>query len=658
MTRERNGAVSRPLLASIILLLTAAASPHFLNLNGWITLFFLGALALRIASIFFPALAPGRLFLFLLAMLSLANVIFHYPVLYSGETSVALMTSMVCLKLLEIRSRRDLYVVVFVGYFLLVTQFLFEQDMLMVGYVFLIALGLTGVLVEMNKTKPSVTPTRSLKTALSLLLQAAPLMLVLFIFFPRLSGPIWSLANEESLAITGISDQISMGAFSGLVQSDAVAFRADFEGAIPPPNQRYWRGPVLWKTNGKDWQGGVPLRTTRLKLGILDQPLYYTITLEPTNKSWLFALDLPSTLPPDAGITPDFQLIRSQPITRRILYRAGSNLQYNTGLISNSERQRGLQLPPNVTPRMENLVQTWRQSGGTNADMVNLALRYFREQEFYYTLYPPTLERNPVDQFLFDSRRGFCEHYATSFATLMRIAGIPARVVIGYQGGELNPMGDYLIVRQSDAHAWTEVWLEGNGWIRIDPTAAVAPERIERSFELDFAGGSSAIGTPITFNVESGFFRDIAKQIRWGLDAINTSWTRWVLGYRRDQQSQLMDLLGLGFLKGHSLAIGMVLFTGIVVVIIGFFIWRHGRKKPDPIQLDYLRFCNKLGRKGLQRSPQEGPRDFAARAKTRWPGHWKEIDRIIRLYIKLRYDNSAGEKERRAFHRTVRAFKL
>jgi hypothetical protein len=356
-------------------------------------------------------------------------------------------------------------------------------------------------------------------------------------------------------------------------------------------------------------------------------------------------------------VTSDFQLIRPRPIAQRILYRVGSNLQYNTGLISDRERRRGLQLPANVTPRMRSLANEWRQSGTTNAEVVNLALRFFREQEFYYTLYPPTLERNPVDQFLFDSRRGFCEHYATSFATLMRIAGIPARVVLGYQGGEINPMGDYLIVRQSDAHAWAEVWLEGNGWVRIDPTAAVAPERIERSFEFDLAGGSTAIGTPITFGDTNGFFSRITKQIRWSLDAINASWARWVLGYRQDQQSRLMDLLGLGFLRGRSLAIGMVLFTGIGVIIIGFFIWRRGRRKPDPVQLDYLRFCNRLRRAGLRRSPQEGPRDYAARAKARWPKHRQEIERIIRLYIELRYGSQAGEREKRLFHRTVRAFK-
>jgi transglutaminase-like putative cysteine protease len=658
MMGERIRAVSRPLLASAILLLTAAASPHFLHLNGWITLFFIAALILRIASIFIPVLTPGRFMLFLLAMVSLGNVIFHYPVLYSGETAVALMTSMVCLKLLEIRSRRDLYVVAFVGYFLLVTQFLFEQNMLLVAYVFLIALGLTAVLVEMNRTDPSQTPARPLKTALSLLLQAAPLMLVLFIFFPRLSGPIWSLASEETRGITGVGDQVSMGAFSGLIQSDAVAFRADFEGEMPPPNLRYWRGPVLWKTNGRNWWGGEPLRTTKTKIGIFDQPLYYSITLEPTDKPWMFALDLPSILPPDAGLTADFQLLYKRPVTQRILYRAGSNLRYNTGLISDQERQRGLQLPSNITPRMRKLVDEWQQRTTTNADIVNLALSYFREQEFFYTLYPPKLERNPVDQFLFESRRGFCEHYATSFATLMRMAGIPARVVLGYQGGEVNPMGDYLIVRQSDAHAWTEVWLEGNGWIRIDPTAAVAPERIERSFQIDLAGDSAATGIPFSFGDESGIVWRITRQIRWSLDALNASWARWVLGYRRDQQSRLMNMLGLGFLQGHTLALGMVLFTGITVLIVGFFIWRRGRKKPDPVQSDYLRFCNKLRREGLRRSPQEGPRDFAVRASARWPQHRQEIDRIIRLYIKLRYGKRSGDREKRMFRRRVRAFKL
>ncbi len=658
MIQDRASAVSRPLLASLILLLSAAASPHILHLNVWITLFFLAALVLRIASIFRPKLAPGRLLLFLLSLLSLANVIVHYPVLFSGETAVALMTSMVCLKLLEIRSRRDLYVVVFVGYFLLITQFLFEQGMLMVGYVFLLAVGLTGVLVEMNRVSPSVTPLRPLSAALSLLLQAAPMMLVLFIFFPRLSGPIWSLPGQEETGVTGVDDQISMGKFSELALSDAVAFRANFEGAIPAPNLRYWRGPVLWKSDGRNWSPGEPLHTAKIKFGALARPIFYSVTLEPTDNHWMFALDLPSTLPSDSGITPDFQLIRDKPVNQRILYRIGSTLRYNTGLISDRERQRGLQLPSNITARMRSLVDEWQNTGKTNAEVVNLALRHFRENEYYYTFFPPPLENNPVDEFLFETRRGFCEHYATSFATLMRIAGIPARIVIGYQGGEINPMGDYLIVRQSDAHAWVEVWLEGNGWVRIDPTAAVAPERIERSFQFNLAAGSNAIGTPVNFNVQPGLFRRFAQQIRWGIDAINSSWHRWVLGYSKDQQSHLMNLLGLGFLKGHRLVIGMVMFSGIVVLITGFLIWRRGRKRPDPVQRDYLRFCAKFRRKGLRRSSLEGPRDFGARAAARWPRQRDTIDRIIQLYIDLRYGNTAGDRERLLFHRAVRAFKL
>jgi hypothetical protein len=219
-------------------------------------------------------------------------------------------------------------------------------------------------------------------------------------------------------------------------------------------------------------------------------------------------------------------------------------------------------------------------------------------------------------------------------------------------------MGDYLIVRQSDAHAWTEVWLEGNGWVRIDPTAAVAPERIERSFEFDLAGESTAIGTPINFDIQSSFIQRLARQIRWGVDAINASWHRWVLGYSRDRQLHLMNLLGLGFLKGHKLALGMIVFAGFAVLIIGFFIWRRGRIRPDPIQVDYLRFCEKLGRGGLRRAPQEGPRDFGVRAENRWPKQRSNIDRIIRLYIELRYGGAAGERERQLFRRAVREFKL
>jgi transglutaminase-like putative cysteine protease len=454
-----------------------------------------------------------------------------------------------------------------------------------------------------------------------------------------------------------MGDSISPGSISELVRSRAVAFRADFEGPLPAPPQRYWRGLVLWQTDGRNWTQGETGSDAASGYRGLGTALEYHVTLEPTQQRWLYALDLPAAAPGNAVLTPDFLLLRKEPVSRRMLYRASSYLSYNTGDLPQQERFQGLQLPGNITPRMVELVQTWRRESSDDLSLVNHALRHFREEAFYYTLYPPLLSSNPVDQFLFDSRRGFCEHYASSFATLMRLAGIPARVVIGYQGGERNPMGDYLIIRQSDAHAWTEVWLQGRGWTRIDPTAAVAPERIERSFDFDLDEIATPIGTPVRFNVESDLLKSLARQLRWGMDAVNASWHRWVLGYTRERQSHLMEMLGLGFLKGHKLGIGMVIATAIVVLLLGFYIWRKGRLRLDPVQVDYLRFCARLKKRGLPRHSFEGPADYGRRVARRWPQQSETTNSIIRLYIQLRYGKGDSAENRNRFHRLVREFR-
>lgn len=648
--------IGYPLLASLMLLLTAAAAPHFLHLSSWISLFFLAAVAVRTLFLLRGWRLPGPLVLLLLALLGVGNVLYHYPVIFSGETAIALMTSMVGLKLLELRSRRDLYIVVFVGYFLLITQLLFQEGMLMLGYVFLLVVGLTAVLVDANRIEPSSTPLRPLVTAASLLAQSLPVMVVLFVFFPRLPGPIWSLASPTQ-GSTGMSDSIAPGSISDLVLSEEVAFRVDFDGPLPPPPQRYWRGPVLWDNSGRSWDSGAPLTGLPSKPVTTGLPLHYTVTLEPTERRWLFALDLPVTVPENAVQLPDYQLRSLQPVNSRILYRTASQLRYNTGGLSEAERQRALQLPDNITLRMRELVAGWEAQGGNHASVVIHALRYFREEPFYYTLRPPPLTENPVDQFLFESRRGFCEHYASAFATLMRIAGIPTRVVVGYQGGEYNPMGGYLIIRQSDAHAWTEVWLTGQGWVRVDPTAAVAPERIEQPFEFGAAETAAPVGTPIRFEIKSSWAQQLFRQLRLGVDAVNASWHRWILGYTQQRQSRLMDLLGLGFLHRRGLAIAMILFTSVVVAILGILIWRQGRRLIDPVQKEYLRFCAKLKKRGLERRANEGPLDYGERIARRWPAQRTAAARILRLYIKLRYGGADSKEGRIRFRQLARAFK-
>jgi len=658
MRRPDTAPLNRGLLIALIILLTAAAAPHFLHLHSWITIFFMASVALRIASIIQPRLLPGRFLLFLLSMAGLANVIINHPILVSGETAIALMTSMVGLKLLEIHTRRDLFIVVFVGYFLLTTQFLFNQEMYMVGLVMVLTTGLTSVLLENSRQRPGMNPIRSFGSAIMMLLQALPIMLILFIFFPRLSGPIWAMDSDEIFGKTGLSDTITMGSISNLVLSQAVAFRVDFAGPIPPSPKRYWRGPILWDTDGRGWDRGKAITLARPNLFSNQSGVRYSITMEPSNSRWLMVLDMPSEIPEGATLSSDYQVTRKDPIRGRLRYSASSKLSYNTGPISQAEQERGLQLPGNTTQRMRALVQEWRSKSTDNLGVVNQALTYFRNQEFYYTLRPPLLGSNPVDQFMFESRRGFCEHYASSFTLLMRLAGIPSRVVTGYQGGEVNPFGGHLVVRQSDAHAWSEVWLQRRGWVRVDPTAAVAPERIERSFEIDADFAYGPLGAPINFSgIKLEFMGKMLKQLRWGMDAINTSWHRWVLDYTQERQSMLMGLLGLDFLKGHSLGFAMIGFAAIAVALIGLFLWRNNSKIVDAVYADYLRFCKKLAKKGLTRRPTEGPEDFLQRICLWRPNLAQTATDITKLYIGLRYGQISEKRRHKSLHRMINEFR-
>ncbi len=639
----------------LILLSGLAALPHVLHLVPWISAFFILLLGLRLGALLRPGLLPGRLLLFLLTLLGLGNVVLHHPLLLGREAGVALLVSMLALKLMEMRQRRDGYLLIFLNYFVLVTLFLYQQQPLIVLYGFLITVGLTAMLVEGSRARPAPRRYTSLGSAFFLLLQALPIMLVLFIFFPRFSSPLWGLGTQQLSAITGISDRITPGSVSRLSRSRSVAFRVSFEQAPPPPALRYWRGPVFWDTDGLNWTADEP-GTTEPRLIPLDEPVDYEITLEPAPGRWLYALDLPLQSPPDSRLSADFQLRRKQPVKQRIRYQARSVLRYRTGPLSAGERQRALQLPDNVTSRMRMLVAEWRRQSTDDAELVARSLDYFRNQAFFYTLYPPLLGSNPTDQFLFESKRGFCEHFATSFTLLMRIAGIPARLVAGYQGGEMNPMGEYLIVRQSDAHAWSEVWLAERGWVRIDPTAAVAPERIERP--LDPALISDRIGAPISFDItESSLLRHVGRQLALGLDALSTSWQRWVLGYSRERQSQLMQLLGLGFLRGPWLAAGMVLTAALVILSISLYLMQAGAAPVDPARRLYDRFCRRLARRGIPRKPHEGPLDYATRASAALPAARHQITAISDLYIDIRYGGKEDGKGLQRLRRLVRVFR-
>ncbi|HYN54442.1 MAG TPA: DUF3488 and transglutaminase-like domain-containing protein, partial [Methylotenera sp.] len=453
-------------------------------------------------------------------------VLATYGTLFGRDAGIALFAVMISLKLLETKTKRDFIVMVILGYFLTVNTLLFTQA-IWVSLIILPALiGLTACLVNVSHPNNSLNYKIQAKLAGRLLLQSAPIMLVLFILFPRIPGPIWGIPQDTYSGMTGLSDTMEPGNISDLTLSSKVAFRAQFKSTIPANNQLYWRGPVFWHQAGRSWQmTSDKIQHPQESLETSGAATDYTITLEPHNRNWLLMLDLPTTLPSSAVVKHDMQVLSKEPVRTRLRYEGRSYLQYKLAeKLGDYERTLSLQLLEDENPKTRQLANQWVSEKKSPLNIVNAALTMFREQAFVYTLAPPRLGNEPVDDFLFNTKRGFCEHYASSFVYLMRAAGIPARIVTGYQGGELNPNGNYLIVRQSDAHAWAEVWLEGRGWVRVDPTSAVSPDRIE-------SGIGSALPDSDLLPILSRQDYPILKKLYLNWDAVNNGWNQWVLGY-------------------------------------------------------------------------------------------------------------------------------
>jgi len=597
---------------------------------------------------------PGIWLRILLSALLLFAVHARYSTLLGRDAGAALLFAMLALKLIEIKEARDIYIVVFLGYFLIIVSFLFTQSLWMAGYMLGAAVLLSAVLIDLNGTRVTAG-TANIRLAGAMLLRAAPLALLLFVLFPRIAGPLWGLPEDAYGGMSGLSDEMAPGQISQLSQSDAVAFRAAFDGPIPPPEQRYWRGPVLWDTDGKSWRRGhiesaVREPQTLTKAG---NAVSYTVTLEPDNQRWLFALDLIGSAAATAKITPDFLLLAPEPLRERLRYTATSYPDGTASRLDAFERQRALQLPVNGNARARALARSWRGRYRNDAAVVQQALAMFRNEPFIYTLRPPRINEDFVDTFLFQTRKGFCEHYAASFTFLMRAAGIPARVVTGYQGGELNTVGNYLVVRQLDAHAWAEVWLAGRGWTRVDPTAAVAPERIE----LGIVNGPQQLGDAVRFDVpRAAWLGALWRETRYGLDALNNKWNQWVLSYGPQRQAELLGWLGRGGIAWQSVAALLLAALGGILTWIVVQLLKRQRRPHDPAVLAYQRLCRKLARRGLDRPAHEGPGAFAARIAAQRPDLAGQAQAIIKLYIALRYGTYRSPEALDQLRRAVRRF--
>jgi len=630
--------------------LTMVAAPHAWRLPWWVVALFATLAAWRAYVSYGRLTLPSRWLLLVVVIGATIGVYLHYRTLFGRDAGVALLVVMLGLKLLEMRSLRDAMLLILLGYFLVITNFLYSQTIPTALYMLVCVWIITATMLSLHHARDEPPFQRQLRVSGTLLGQSVPLMLVLFLLFPRVSGPLWGLPQDAFAGVSGLSDTMTPGSVANLILSDAVAFRVKFDGPIPQPKYLYWRGPVMSDFDGVRWSAsrflyGTPEFTTS------GTPVTYEVTLEPHNKRWMFALDLPAKTVPRALTSADFQIRSLEPVANRVRYDMASFLSYRYGAAeSQTALRRALQLPPGFNPRSVAFARSLREKFGDDRALVREVLAMFRDQNFSYTLSPPPLGQHTVDDFLFGTRSGFCEYYASAFAVLMRAAGIPSRIVTGYLGGEVNQLGNYLIVRQADAHAWTEVWFRDAGWVRVDPTAAVSPLRVE-------SGISAAVPRtdPLPLLVRGDF--ELLRQLRFTWDLMANTWNQSVLGYTPERQRRLLTSVGIDDATWRLLTMIMLSLAAVIVVVLSAFMLRRLKARVrDPVKIAYLEFCEKLRRKGVPRDPAEGPVDYARRLARARPDLAAAVNAITQLYVRLRYGAETSAAAFREFQQRVRRF--
>ncbi|HZS68616.1 MAG TPA: DUF3488 and transglutaminase-like domain-containing protein [Burkholderiales bacterium] len=624
-------------------------APHALRAPWWLTLLTLCLYGWRFSCTLNRSPLPARWLTLAVAFVAMLGVWVEYRTLFGRQPGVLLLVLFSGLKLLESRTHRDGTVAAFLGYCLIITNFLYTQSIPTALTMCVGVFAITATLVSFSA--PSRPVRANLRTAGLLLAHGAPAALALFVLFPRVHGPLWGLPQDAYAGMTGLSDTMAPGNLSQLALSDAIAFRAAFEGDPPPLPLRYWRGPVLWDFDGRTWSTESAY-SVRFEPPLKPQGVYrYSVVLEAHNRSWLFALESPISLPSASRMSFDGQVLANVPVRNRLRYEMTSAIAPGLATVeSGGVLARALRLPPGYNPRAIALAQQWRAAGGGDAEVLARGLDFLRKGKFTYTLEPPLLGADSVDEFLFESKAGFCEHFASAFTVLMRAAGIPARVVTGYQGGDLNPVDQIITVRQSDAHAWTEVFLAGRGWVRIDPTAAAMPQRVNAGLARALPQGE---GLPLMLRADMEWLR----AVRYQWEAVAHKWNVWVLGYGPERQRDLMFSLGMRDADWQKLT--ALLFTFLGLMTVALLVWSLSRlTRPDPVQKAWQAFCAKLAARGVARAPHEGPRDYSTRAARALPASRRAILRIGALYISLRYGAIVGAPGAARLRRLVRELRL
>ncbi len=644
--------IPRQTLIFLLVSLALITLPHSQHLPASLFSFFCLLWLWRFIGIFKPRWLPGKLLIFAVTLSALALLYHQHQGVFGRDAGTALFVTALGLKLLEIRSERDIYLITFLAFIVAATEFLYQQSMLMAVYILLVCCSLLGTLVSINaKTSQTLA---ALKTSTLIIAQAFPIAIVIFLVFPRIEAPRWMWLEDNSKGLTGLSDTLEPGAISQLGLSDELVFRVKFKGAIPPPIERYWRGPVFTYTDGKSWRESRKQSQTIASIApeYKGQIYQYKLLMEPQPHNWVYALEMPVNYSAPLTMTAAYQLITPKKPEERAEYQITSYTQYTLNKTNNTELNENLQLPHEPSDR---LVQLVRQLGGFNHPpeyLINNLFRYFRQNEFYYTLTPPLMPHNPIESFLFDARAGFCSHYATAFVYLLRIAGIPARVIGGYQGGEINSVGGFLEVRQANAHAWTEVWLKNKGWTRFDPTTAVAPERIEQNVNIEQQISNRAISFIPSAQLQNSL--SWLKQARQLWSSLDYKWQRWVINYNTDAQTGIFELFGIQ--DWRKLFYGLLILIAVFILVLFQIMIKKTSRQSDPAVELYRKFCKKIPKTPIKTG--ETPADYARRCQKLYPNQYKEIEIITRLFINIHYQPDPDKQALMKLKKQIRHFKL
>lgn len=630
-----------------------AGAPHALFIHPWVPAIILTLSAWRLVVAIKRWQLPSLAIRLPLTLLGFMAILLSYRQISGLDAGSSLLLVMTSLKLFETRGHRDRAIVVFICYFLLFAAFLREQPVWSAAYLFAGVLVTTAALLQTARSGSLVTAPRAMALSSRLVLQAVPLMILLFFLFPRIPGPFWALPQVGTNAMSGLGNELTPGDITELALSDEVAFRVRFDGEPPAPSQLYWRGPVMNRFDGRTWaiqkEGFRPqLESQVFKTG---PDFSYELTIEPHGRNWLMALETPAAwTAPQALLTPSFQLVNPTPVNQRMAYRGRS---YTGGSVPGAAIDNALDmaqiLPASSNLKSVDFARQLRSEANSDRDFLLKILEFFSQEEFYYTLTPTVLGPNPVDEFLFGTRQGFCGHYASAFTVMARAAGIPARVVTGYQGAEYNPLGNYWIVRQSNAHAWVEAWVEGR-WMRFDPTAAVAPERIEMGFDDTMDWRAGAGGNLLRTN-------SLISRLALSWDAMNAGWNRWVLSFGPKSQETMMSLVGIEKPSLQYLTVALAISTTIFLIILGILQRRNNQPRVDRLQKSYQKLCARIGSLTRRRDPSEGPQEYANAVCKLRPDLETDLQDLFTLYVHLRYDHPSDDKSIKSFLAAVDHFR-